>query len=680
MTSSAAATRWTWLASLAAVLLLALSFPAPAGEDDVEPLATSPSRLWNLRQCTSTGASAVSVSPVEEPEIIREVDQTGYVKGLYLSYGALHSEEHITRVRTLIETTELNAVVIDVKDDRGAMAYPSDVWMVHQVGMYDTAAFDEDGWKEFMKWFEDRGVYTIARIVTFKDEPLATTYPQWAVTDSATGGVWRDGEGLPWADPYYGVVHEYNIELAKEAVEKGFDEIQFDYVRFPSDGSIGRAQFVQGGTQANRVGTIAAFLRSAKAALEPLGVKVAADVFGYVCWLDNDLGIGQFIEDLAPNVDVLAPMLYPSTFSMGLPGQDAAYSNAIAYPYEIVYESTIRMVARAKEVNPDIEIRPWIQDFQDYAFDGRHYTPAEIRAQMDGGREAGGRGYMLWNPAVIYTPEALVSALPAHAPNTMGDILVVGYQRIVEGVSDNPDDASRRSPAAFRADLDRLLASGYYPINLSDLVGNGLSVVPAGKRPVVLTFDGSTLDQFRLLPDGTIDPDCAVGILRSMHQANMFDWPLRGTFFVRSGDGQPESAIFGQPDLTQLKLATLVAWGMDVGVSTTGHVALEVASEQELQRILGSGQAWLETVLPGYEVASLALPIDTSIADSSILQTGQHNGQSYSYGVVVQGGSQLARSPRSAYFQPTGIPRVQASQSELDYWLCVADQPGFNYL
>jgi hypothetical protein len=205
-------------------------------------------------------------------------------------------------------------------------------------------------------------------------------------------------------------------------------------------------------------------------------------------------------------------------------------------------------------------------------------------------------------------------------------------------------------------------------------------MVPAGKRPVVLTFDGSTLDQFRILPDGNIDPDCAVAILRSMHQQHPADWPLRGTFFVRAGDGQPESAIFGQPDLAQLKLATLVAWGMEVGLSTSGHMGLDSASELDLQHILGSGQTQLEAMLSNYEVTSLSLPAGINLGNAPILRSGSYNGQQYTYGAVAQGGSELCRSPRSAYFSATEIPRVQASQEELDYWLCVADQPGFHYV
>jgi len=371
--------------------------------------------LWHLKRCQMTSAryqeecqwlwSAPKPRPPEA-----EIDQTGFIKGLYITHNGLGSPLLRNHVKTLIETTELNAIVMDVKGDWGFLSYPSQVEMVREIGADKKTMMDDETWTEFMKWFDERGVYTIARIVAFKDEPMAVAHPEWAVKDVESGEIWRDGEGLAWADPFHEEVQDYVIALAVEAAEKGFDEIQFDYVRFPSDGQISRATFAQENTQENRVGTIAAFLEKARKALEPYEVRLAVDVFGYITWLDGDLGIGQQLEAIAPHVDVLSPMLYPSTFAMGLPGLGPEYKEAIAYPYEIVYECTRRALARAEAVNPAIEIRPWIQDFRDYEFDRRTYTPDEIRRQMDGARDAGARGWMLWDPAVKYTREALVSA------------------------------------------------------------------------------------------------------------------------------------------------------------------------------------------------------------------------------------------------------------------------------
>jgi peptidoglycan/xylan/chitin deacetylase (PgdA/CDA1 family) len=663
-----------------AALLAVLLAPAKAAPGVDPSLARSDPLLWYLKHCRR-----ITVRPREECYWLRpdpehrqpasEVDQTGYIKGLYLPRAGVGSPSLRDRVKTLIETTELNAVVIDVKGDFGFLVYPSEVEMVQEIGADRKTVMTDETWTQFIEWFHDREVYTIARIVAFKDEPLAVAHPEWAVTDSATGGLWRDGEALAWADPSHEEVHDYNIALAVEAAQMGFDEIQFDYVRFPSDGRISRATFAQPNTQENRVQTIASFLDKAEQALEPHNTKLAADIFGYVAWMAGDLGIGQQVEALSPHLDVLSPMLYPSSFGMGLPGLDSRYRDAIAYPYEVVYEPTRLALERARAVNPDIEIRPWLQDFRDYAFDGRRYTPDEMRLQMDGAREAGARGWMLWDPAVGYTAEALVSARALHTPNTSGRVLILEYHRIGE-----PEGRWQRTPVNFRADLELLLAGGYYPVNLRDLVDNQLRSVPAGKRPVVLTFDDSSISQFRTLPDGTVDPDSAVGILREFHEAHPADWPLRATFFVLPGEGQPGHALFGQPELALKKLSQLVEWGMEIGSHTISHANLYQATAEKVQRELGLSQARLEDWLPGYDVVSLSVPYGIYPQDEALLAAGEHDGVPYSYAAAVQVGAGLAYSPHTASFDPYHIPRVQAIQPELDRWLGIADQPSISYV
>jgi len=270
----------------AAALVSALPRTAVSSQQ-AAPLWPDDRLLWqSTKRCRPT---AIGLRP--ECEWLRhvsqarpgtaELDQTGYVKGLYLIHSGIGSSQLREHVKTLIETTELNSIVIDVKGDFGFLAYPSKVEMAREIGADRKPRLGEQEWAEFMQWFAERGIYTIARIVTFKDEPLAVAHPEWAVTDSETGELWRDGEVLAWADPSFSEVQDYNIALAVEAAQMGFDEVQFDYVRFPSDGRISRATFAQENTRENRVRIIAGFLEKAKLALEPLGVKLAADVFGY---------------------------------------------------------------------------------------------------------------------------------------------------------------------------------------------------------------------------------------------------------------------------------------------------------------------------------------------------------------------------------------------------------------
>ncbi|MBE7553800.1 MAG: polysaccharide deacetylase family protein [Anaerolineales bacterium] len=651
-----------WLVALALALPALADFQPPTA--DRRPLL----RTW---QVLTVGSPSSAVLTGTLP-FTTEIRPTGYVKGLYITYYGLGSETHRTRVQELLENTELNAIVMDVKGDFGWLPYSSTVQTALDIGAGNRPMIQD--WAAWMQWFKERNIYTIARIVVFKDDPLAAAYPEWAVLDSASGGVWHDREGLGWVDPSREEVWDYNIALAVEAAGWGFDEIQFDYVRFPTDGQISRATFAVENTQENRLAAISGFLAKAREALAPYPVKVAVDVFGYTTWREDDMNIGQQIETLAPYLDVLSPMLYPSTFADGLPGLPA-YRQAVAFPYEIVNKSTFKAVERLKTAHPELELRPWIQDFSDYAFDGRTYTPEEIRLQMEGARQAGGRGWLLWDPRVKYTGEALVSAQPVYPPRLNGQVLVLEYHLIGE-----PEDRWQRTPANFRTDLERLRAEGYYPVNLRDLAAGDLGMVPAGKRPVVLTFDDSSIEQFRLRPDGSVDPNCAIGILLDFHAAHPADWPLRATFFVLQDVDAPERILFGQLELAQQKLQMLVNWGMEVGSHTLSHANLAESSPGEVKRQLALSQAKLEELLPGYEVVSLSIPFGAYPRDERLLVGGLYEDILYTYKAAVEVSGGLAPSPHAPDFDPFHIPRVQAIQSELDYWLNYANQAGVSYV
>jgi peptidoglycan/xylan/chitin deacetylase (PgdA/CDA1 family) len=253
--------------------------------------------------------------------------------------------------------------------------------------------------------------------------------------------------------------------------------------------------------------------------------------------------------------------------------------------------------------------------------------------------------------------------------------MVLAYQQLGW-----PEDLPQRTPDNFRGDLERLLAEGYYPVNLRDLASGNLAMVPPGKRPLVLTFDGSDISQFRLLPDGSVDPDSAVGILLAFHQVHPADWPLRATFFVLQAGDQPDRILFGQPDLAQQKLQLLVNWGMEVGSQTLSHANLADSAAEEVSRQLALSQANLQALLPGYEVVSLSLPFGAYPADETQLVQGQYGDIAYHYQAVVAANGGLTPSPRSADFNPYHILRIQASQAELDHWLAQAAQPGVYYV
>ena len=315
-------------------------------------------------------------------------------KALYLSFFGIGDRTLRESALKLIEETELNALVIDVKGDRGMLPYKSSVVLASEVGAQRIITIK--GMNDLMKSLKERGVYTIARVVVFKDNPLALARHDLQVK-THSGERWRDREELAWVDPFKKEVWDYNIDIAVEAAQHGFDEIQFDYVRFPDETDL---QYSMPNTVENRVKAISGFLMEARKRLVPYNVFLGADIFGYVCWNLTDTSIGQRLEDLAPLVDYLSPMLYPSGFQYGIPG----YRIPVSHPHEIVYLSLKRAKERTRL--PSIRFRPWLQAFKDYAFDGRTFTGVEVREQINAAEEFGSDGWMLWNPGNVYSSSA----------------------------------------------------------------------------------------------------------------------------------------------------------------------------------------------------------------------------------------------------------------------------------
>jgi hypothetical protein len=326
------------------------------------------------------------------------------IKAAYLTYYGVGDRGIRGRVLDLLARTELNAVVIDVKGDRGWILYPTKVELALAAGAQGPATLRE--FDLLMADLKARGIYTIGRIVTFKDNILAQHRPDWAVTDTRTGKPWIDRENLAWMDPFREEVWNYNIAIAHEAIERGFDEIQFDYVRFATDGKLNAARYSKPVSKETRLPAIAGFLGRARRELGAHGAYVGADVFGYVAFNENDTDIGQRVEELAPNLDYICPMVYPSGYHVGIPG----YRNPVQNAYHVVHES-VRLI-RKRAANTQVRVRPWLQDFRDYAFDKRIFGVNEIRDQVRGAEEGGGTGWMLWNPRNDYTAAALRGKSP----------------------------------------------------------------------------------------------------------------------------------------------------------------------------------------------------------------------------------------------------------------------------
>jgi hypothetical protein len=325
------------------------------------------------------------------------------VRGLYLTIYAVADQRLRGNVDRLLSETEANAVVIDVKGDRGDLSYKSAVPLAEAIGASSAPTIPDI--QGLLEAYRQRGIYTIGRIVVFKDDRLARNGANIgvdvAVRDARSGNLWVDGEGLAWVDPFRSEAWDYNVALAEEAARIGFDEVQFDYVRFPTDpsrgGSISAAQYSAEVTPDSRVAAIAELLRRAGGAVHQHGAYLGIDTFGYTAWDDGDLGIGQALEYLAPNVDYICPMVYPSTFAAGLPGL-LNFPAVVGEPYRTVNESVKRAVAKMD--GQRTLIRPWLQYFDDYPWQTRRrYDSAEIRAQIRAADEAGGAGWMLWDPS-----------------------------------------------------------------------------------------------------------------------------------------------------------------------------------------------------------------------------------------------------------------------------------------
>ena len=324
------------------------------------------------------------------------------VRGLYVSFFAVAHDGLWGGIKEKLTTTEANAVVIDVKGDRGYIAYKSQVPLALQVGANETTTINNVD--ALMSDLKKNAIYTIARIVVFKDNRLGRNRPDLAVKSSATGGLWIDGEGLAWVDPFREEVWDYNIAIAKEAVRNGFDEVQFDYIRFPTDpqagSSVGAAVFSRPSTQVNRLQAIEGFLARASAEIRGMGAKLSVDTFGYTTWRDDDMGIGQRIENIAKYVDYISPMVYPSTYSDGLP-MVPSYADAVAYPYEIVFYSLEK--AQKRLAGTGARLRAWLQYYDDYPWaSGRPYREREVNAQKKAAADAGTPGWLLWDPFVRY--------------------------------------------------------------------------------------------------------------------------------------------------------------------------------------------------------------------------------------------------------------------------------------
>lgn len=319
------------------------------------------------------------------------------VKGIYISGWAAGDKNKITELLNFVDNSILNAVVLDIKDERGDVSYNTDVKLATEIGSDKNKIKDINN---LLIELHKRNIYVIGRVVVFKDPLLAVKKPDLALKlHSAKDNVTYNSEN--WVDPAHREVRKYNIELAREAIELGFDEIQFDYIRYPAlankpivavlNDSRPKGQLING------------FLQEASDELGEFNRPLSIDVFGLTTSVNNDMGIGQELVELAKIIDIISPMVYPSHYSDGVYGLDSPDRE----PYRTVYRSLKDGLEKIKGQN-GVRIRPWLQDFTL----NHSYNQEEILAQIRAVNDLGIDEWLFWNPRSNYTIEALMPFRP----------------------------------------------------------------------------------------------------------------------------------------------------------------------------------------------------------------------------------------------------------------------------
>lgn len=349
-------------------------------------------------------ASIAEVTPVKE--LVAHIETPDQVKAVYLTSWAAGNDKFRTHLYDLVDNTEINSVVIDVKDYTGRISFPVSDPELAKYGASENRIPDI---KEFIASLHERGVYVIARISSFQDSYLIDIHPEWAVKDKA-GSIWKDYKGVKWLDPGAKPVWDYLVDIGNESYSVGFDELNFDYIRYPSDGNMLDISYSWSDDR-SRQEVMKAFFMHLRESFASTSIPISIDLFGLTTSADGDLGIGQSLKDAIQYFDYVSPMVYPSHFANGFIG----LAKPAKFPYEVVKYSMDQgsMRALAASSSP-LKIRPWLQHFDL----GAVYTPAMIRAQIQATYDSGLDSWMLWNAASVYNKEAL---LPKGATTTSAE-------------------------------------------------------------------------------------------------------------------------------------------------------------------------------------------------------------------------------------------------------------------
>ncbi len=361
---------------------------APAPADAAKPTATS---------TESPGAATPVAKKEEPPKPSVTFVKPDSVKGIYVTAWTASGTKKMDQLLQLLDKTELNAMVIDVRDS-GNMYWKTEIPLAKHSPSTQLAI--RDG-KPLMEKLKKRGVYPIARISCFRDVWVPKAVPAQGV-QMADGSLWKDRSGHTWLDPYNKKNWEYIAEVVDFALDQGFPEIQLDYVRFPSEGKAATQRYPGKKTYDDPKATpsevITAFAKHVGERVRAKGGVYSADIFGIISSGKSDQGIGQTLEQIAEPFDLVCPMVYPSHYARG----EYGIANPNAQPYITIKKS----LSDFKKRIPNKPIRPWLQDFSL----GHKYGAGEVKAQIKAARELGYNEYLLWNASNRYTAAALAKA------------------------------------------------------------------------------------------------------------------------------------------------------------------------------------------------------------------------------------------------------------------------------
>ena len=348
-------------------------------------------------------------------------------RALYAPSAIFEAPGRLEEMLDLLERTEANALVIDVKETDGRLYYATDLESAAEVGaIRETPVFDLE---ELLPMLKEHGIYTIARMVVMKDNTSAVARPELAVRNSATGEPWRDNIGGAWLDPSAPGVAEYIASIAGDLAAKGFDEVQLDYIRFFSDGPYDVADTNLPNTQSFRLPAIQRVLRVVSQELDATRTFLGADVFPISFIVPDDQGIGQRPEVIMPYVDYFCPMVYPSHYGPGVFGFPVPND----HPYEVIDE-TLQIMNEQTDGLP-VVIRPWIQDFGYGPFPP--YSAEQVLSEFQAAADNGAKGWMIWNARARFTEAALGAPRDAEDAGT-----------VVTGGAPEPSSSHIASPSA----------------------------------------------------------------------------------------------------------------------------------------------------------------------------------------------------------------------------------------